>query len=142
MQFGLPFLIAVLTASAFEVSLIRTHPLWAFSIATLIMVIFSFAQRLRQDSNHGGRLIWTGTAASFIWMMIFGGAAFFVGFVHATATNTWPDQDQVYIDTPTALFIFTIIYGGGAAIVGFLAGCLVQLGFHFCSRNSAFADSG
>ncbi|TWU07783.1 hypothetical protein [Stieleria varia] len=142
MRFGLPFAIAVLTASAIQMSLIRTHPVWALSLATFLMLTFTLAQRLMRDTTRDGRLIWMGAAVSFIWMMIFGGATIAVGYAYTSVTDTWPDPDEVYIDTPTAVVIFTVMYGGGAAIVGFLAGCFTELGVYLFRRCSVFPNGG
>lgn len=142
MRFGLPFAIVVLTASAVHMSLIRTHPVWSLSLATLLMLAFTLAKHVRQDTACDGRLIWMGAAVSFIWMMIFGGATFAVGYAYTSVTETWPDPDKVYIDTPTAIIIFTVMYGGGAAIVGFLAGCFTELGVYIYRRHSASQNGG
>ena len=142
MRFGLPFVIAVLTASAIQMSLIWSHPVWSLSLSTLLMLVFTLAQRLRRNTTGGGRLIWIGTATAFVWMMVFGGATFAVGYAYTSVTNTWPDPDKVYIDTPTAFIIFTVMYGGGAAIVGFLVGSFTGFGFYLYRRYSELADDG
>lgn len=142
MRFSVLFLVALLAASAIQMLLIWTHPVWALSLPTLLMLIFTLGKRLRRNTAHDGRLIWIGTAASFIWMMIFGGATFVVGYAYRSATNSWPDPDEVYIDTPTFFVIFTVMYGGGAAIVGFLAGCIAEFGSYLYHPHFKLPEGG
>lgn len=142
MRYGIPFLIAVLTASAIHISLIRTHPVWSLSLATLVMLIFALGRHLRRVNRSDGRLILVGAATSFAWMMIFGGLTFAVGYAYTTATDAWPDPDEVYIDTPTAAIIFTVVYGGAAAVAGCLAGCVATLGSSLYRRQRATPDDG
>ena len=94
------------------------------------MVLYTLASDIRQGKTRDGRLVIAGTAVSFIWMMIFGGATFAVGIAYTTATDAWPDPDRVYIDTPTAFAIFVVMYGGCSAVVGFMLGCLATLGLY------------
>lgn len=129
------FVIAVLTASAIQMSLIRTHPVWSLSLATLMMTTFTLTQFLKRDRTHDGRLIWIGAAVSFIWMMVLGGATFAVGYLYTSVTNTWPDPDEVYIDTPTAVIIFIAMYGGVAAMVGLIVGSIAELGSYIYRRS-------
>ena len=142
MQFGIPFLIAVLAASAIHMALVRTHPVWSLSLATLVMLVFTLGRQLRRDNAGDGRLILVGIAASFAWMMMFGGSTFAVGYAYTAATDAWPDPDEIYIDTPTAVIIFVLMYGGAAAIAGCLAGSIATLGFFLNRRYRKLNDGG
>ena len=128
MRFDLATLIAISTASAFQMAMFAWHPVAAVSCSTLAMTLFLAVRWLRTGSPRGTMLDVCCTFAGFAWMMTFVAATMVAHAAYYTFIAGWPPSEAAYVDMPTAIVLIVAMYGGCAAIGGLVLG-LVSVGF-------------